>query len=113
MGCGALGEKTLLTRYGEGGINRAHQDQCTHPYQGYLLLSRPGRDFVGGSIYLTDPAAKHAAHTAATGSVTGRAAAAAAVAEVEVEWANAGELVVFAANATAADGRHWYHGVRE
>ena len=40
--CRTLGKKVLLTRYAEGGINWAHQDQCDGPYQAYLLLSRPG-----------------------------------------------------------------------
>ena len=105
VGCGTLGDKVLLTRYGAGGANRAHQDQSEHPYQGYLLLSRPGRDFAGGGIYLVDPAAQVAAHKLGGGG-------GAAATEVEGEWSAAGELVVFAANATAG-GAHWYHGVRE
>ena len=55
-----LGDKVVVTRYAERGINYAHQDQSTGGYQAYLLLSRPGVDFRGGQLYLVDPAAKAA-----------------------------------------------------
>lgn len=110
LGCDGLGDKVLATRYGVGGCNFAHQDQSTWPYQGYLLLSRPGVDFTGGEVYLTDPAGKHAAHAAHAAKA---GATPAAGDEPQAEWRTSGDLVLFAANAMAGGGRSWYHGVRE
>ena len=53
----ALGDKVVVTRYAEAGINYAHQDQSTGGYQAYLMLSRPGVDFRGGQLYIVNPAA--------------------------------------------------------
>ena len=99
---GTLGDKVVVTRYAERGINYAHQDQSTGGYQAYLLLSRPGVDFSGGQMYIVDPAA-----------VT--AGSADAIATRQAEWQASGDLVVFAANAKeAADApKGWLHGFRE
>lgn len=97
-GCGKLGGKVLATRYGEHGVNWAHQDQSAHPYQAYLLLSRPGVDFRGGALYMTDPAAVAAGDTGA---------------EHDLAWSSAGEIAIFCANWRAPGGRQWYHGIRE
>lgn len=48
-----LGSKTLLLRYGLGGVNFAHHDACGD-FQALLMLSTPGADFGGGSFYLAD-----------------------------------------------------------
>ena len=100
LGCDKLGDKVLVTRYAEGGVNWAHQDQSEGAYQAYLLLSRPGLDFTGGGLYIADPAALHAR---------------AATAVRPVEWSRCGDLVIFAANSKAAStqARHWLHGFRE
>ena len=44
----------IIDRYAAGGVNWAHQDQSEGPYQAYLLLSRPGVDFTGGGLYITE-----------------------------------------------------------
>ena len=100
LGSDKLGDKVLVTRYAEGGVNWAHQDQSEGAYQAYLLLSRPGLDFTGGGLYIADPAALHAR---------------AATAVRPVEWSRCGDLVIFAANSKAAStqARHWLHGFRE
>ncbi|KAL3933472.1 MAG: hypothetical protein SGPRY_000263 [Prymnesium sp.] len=99
---GTLGDKVVVTRYAEDGINYAHQDQRTGGYQAYLLLSRPGVDFCGGQLYIIDPEAIVA------GAVD-------AISTRQVEWKRSGDLVIFAANAAeAADcPKNWLHGFRE
>ena len=53
-GTSELGKhKTLLLRYGLGGINYAHHDACGD-FQALLMLSRPGVDYTGGEFYLGD-----------------------------------------------------------
>ena len=64
------------------------------------MLSRPRIDFAGGELYLTDP------------SPTARGKSSK---DKKIPWTEQGELIVFAANATAGHegGRPWYHGIRE
>uniref|UniRef100_A0A7S3VUV8 Prolyl 4-hydroxylase alpha subunit domain-containing protein n=2 Tax=Choreotrichia TaxID=141411 RepID=A0A7S3VUV8_9SPIT len=96
-GCTTLGGKVLATRYGKGGINWAHQDQTLHPYQAYVLLSRPGIDFSGGELYMSEPEAV----------VSG-----APDAELDLPWSCSGEIAIFNANWHAPGGKPWYHGMR-
>lgn len=58
--CAAAGQTKptpLLLRYESGGSNRLHQDlygELAFPFQATALLSRPGRDFEGGSFLLVE-----------------------------------------------------------
>jgi hypothetical protein len=47
----------LLLRYGPGDYNRLHQDvygDLVFPFQAILLLDRPGEDFTGGELVLSE-----------------------------------------------------------
>ena len=48
-------DKCLLLRYGEGGVNWAHQDQAQSPWQAVLLLNPP-TEYEGGALYIVDAA---------------------------------------------------------
>jgi len=57
----------LLLKYGPGDYNRLHQDlygPITFPLQATIYLSRPGVDFTGGEVVLTEqkPRAQSRAH---------------------------------------------------
>eukprot|EP00908_Phaeocystis_cordata_P013473 Transcript_24535.p3 GENE.Transcript_24535~~Transcript_24535.p3 ORF type:complete len:176 (-),score=73.98 Transcript_24535:55-582(-) len=104
--------KALLLRYGAGGVNWAHQDQNSSPWQAVLLLNPPA-EFDGGALYVLDAAAAAAAADAAAADAESAAANDAAVASrCELPFGAAGDAIVFAANSTAYDGaRHLYHGM--
>ena len=48
-----LGSKALLLRYGIGGENYAHHDNCGD-FQALLMLSKPGVDFNGGEFFMAN-----------------------------------------------------------
>ena len=58
--CAAIGQSKptpLLLQYGPGDYNRLHQDlygEIVFPLQVVLLLDRPGEDFEGGELVLTE-----------------------------------------------------------
>jgi hypothetical protein len=87
-------DKCLLLRYGDGGVNWAHQDQADGAWQAVMLLNPP-HEYAGGHLYVVD------------------AAGAPPRTRTEVPFENAGDVVVFAANSSAPGGRHWYHGMTE
>ncbi|KAL7544384.1 hypothetical protein ACHAWF_007765, partial [Thalassiosira exigua] len=101
------GIRPILLQYGNGGVNWAHQDQADFPYQALLLLSRPGVDFAGGQLYVTEPLVADADPKAME---TTRAIA---NETNEVDSRGIGDVVVFAANGKNRDGRNWYHDMRE
>lgn len=83
----------IILRYGEGGVNWAHQDQTRHTYQALVLLSDPGIDFTGGELYVRDGQNLESA-------------------EDYVAFQGAGDLVVFCAHSDG-NGRNFFHGMRE
>ena len=86
-------DKCLLLRYGEGGVNWAHQDQAQSPWQAVLLLNPP-TEYEGGALYIVDAAEEP-------------------LKRKEVPFESEGDVVVFAANSNAPGGRQWYHGMSE
>jgi hypothetical protein len=48
-----LGSKTILLRYGKGGVNYAHHDN-SGDFQALLMLSQPGEDYTGGEFYVAN-----------------------------------------------------------
>lgn len=48
----AAESRCVLIRYGLGGVNFLHQDQCALRLQATILLSRPGLDFTGGEFFV-------------------------------------------------------------
>ncbi|TNE34411.1 MAG: proline hydroxylase [Alphaproteobacteria bacterium] len=62
--CHAVGQckpTPLILKYGEGDYNRLHQDlygEYLFPMQMVVLLSRPGEDFEGGELILTEQRAR-------------------------------------------------------
>lgn len=69
-----LGNKSILLRYGLGGVNYAHHDD-SGDYQAILMLSKPGVDYNGGVFYLAESDPPHAVH--------------------EFPFGQAGELIIF------------------
>jgi len=94
------GDKTIFLKYGIGGVNWAHQDQSSCPYQAFLLLSRPNIDFQGGNLYVSDPSSPNEGKT--EGAVCH-----------EVAFQSSGDLVVFAANDVNSHNQPYYHGMTE
>ena len=92
-----VGRRSLLLLYGDGGVNWAHQDQHFYPYQALLLLSRPGVDFTGGQLYVSEPTVDQQGRIRATSN--------------QVDLCTIGDVVIFAANNET--GRGWYHGMKE
>ena len=85
--------KSLLLRYGAGGVNWAHQDQADSPWQAVMLLNPPS-EYGGGAFYVTDAAKQP-------------------LAPLEVPFTCEGDVVIFAANSNEPRGRHLYHGMTE
>ena len=83
----------MLLRYGEGGVNWAHQDQAQSPWQAVLLLNPPA-EYEGGALYIVDAAEEP-------------------LKRKEAPFESEGDVVVFAANSNAPGGRQWYHGMSE
>ena len=78
--------KNVLLVYAQGGENWAHQDDNRDfPFQALLMLSVPGRDFTGGSLYTVDVSEKCTKRQASFG--------------------HAGDIVVFRSN------RSFFHGM--
>ena len=69
-----LGTKSILLRYGLGGVNYAHHDNIGD-YQALLMLSQPGEDYDEGVFYLAESDPPHAVH--------------------DFPFGGAGELIVF------------------
>jgi hypothetical protein len=66
----------LLLRYGAGGYNRLHQDlygAVSFPLQATVLLSRPGRDFMGGEFLLLEQRPREQARAEAVSLEQGEA----------------------------------------
>jgi len=87
-----LNRKAIVLRYGEGAENWAHREgqivtedaNCSanaFPYQGTVMLSRPGVDFTGGEFYV-------ASKDAASGHIT----------RTKVEFKNPGDVILFRAD---------------
>lgn len=96
--CRAQGQERptpLILRYERGGYNRLHQDMygAVHfPLQVVILLSRPGEDFTGGQIVLTEqrPRVQARAYVVTPGQ---------------------GEALVFASNRRPTEGKRGYVGL--
>ncbi|KAL7452334.1 hypothetical protein ACHAWC_004059 [Mediolabrus comicus] len=63
-----LGTKSILLRYGLGGVNYAHHDNIGD-YQALLMLSQPGVDYDGGVFYLAESDPPHVVHDFPFGGV--------------------------------------------
>mmetsp|Transcript_25487 Transcript_25487/g.55062 ORF Transcript_25487/g.55062 Transcript_25487/m.55062 type:complete len:163 (-) Transcript_25487:72-560(-) len=94
LGVARLGTESLLLRYVEGGVNFAHQDQRSTPYQAVVLLSEPDEDFTGGELFVSAPA------------YTQRRTA--------IRWKASGDCAIICASAAASSdsGSNWYHGMQ-
>ena len=84
--------KAIVLRYAEGAENFAHRDglsattdaNCStkaFPYQGTVMISRPGIDFTGGEFYVSSKDAE-------SGKIT----------RTKVEFENPGDVVLFRAD---------------
>ena len=87
------GHQCIKIKYVCGGLNYAHTDQNSVPYQALLMLSRPGIDFNGGSMYVT-----HESDPVAT--------------RREVPCESAGDLIIFRCDSDGG-GRKLRHGMTE
>jgi hypothetical protein len=95
-GAGQTKPTPLLLRYGEGDYNCLHQDLYgaeVFPLQVVILLSRPGEDFTGGELVLTEQRPR----------MQSRA---------EVVEFGQGEAVVFAVNERPVAGSHGAYRVK-
>lgn len=66
----------LLLTYGEGDYNRLHQDvygELLFPLQIAILLSRPGEDFTGGELVLTEQRTRMQSRAEVVGLARGEA----------------------------------------
>ena len=80
--------KSVLLAYTDGGENWAHQDDNRDfSFQALLMLSQPGIDFNGGSLYVLDGNRAWAKH--------------------RVTFKGRGDVRVFRSNG------HWFHGMDE
>lgn len=85
------GTKSLLLRYGLGGINYAHHDSCGD-FQALLMLSQPGIDYKGGAFYLGEAEPPFATKA--------------------FPFAHAGELLIFRGRQGHGD-RAYLHGMQQ
>uniref|UniRef100_A0A0G4H839 Fe2OG dioxygenase domain-containing protein n=1 Tax=Chromera velia CCMP2878 TaxID=1169474 RepID=A0A0G4H839_9ALVE len=84
----------IFLSYGLGGMNFAHQDQSSFPFQALLCLSSPGEDFTGGSLFVVDAALPLQERR-------------------ECPFQSAGDLVVFSSNCRGPGGGDMFHGMTE
>jgi hypothetical protein len=76
-GAGQSRPTPLLLRYGSGDYNRLHQDlygEHVFPLQAVILLSRPGTDFTGGELIVTEQQARRQSRAEVLPLVQGAAA---------------------------------------